>query len=285
MPGCNSAPRPVHIVRALHRPQNPAPTPADGASVGAMDAAGRWAQLQEGRGIPAEILARAPANPWHHTPEFFTAPAEPADTPSRAAGLAMLDTPGTVIDVGCGAGAAGFALAGPVTHLTGVDLQQDMLDAFAQAAVERGIPHRTVRGRWPEVDAGRADVVVSHHVLHNVVDLPPFLTALTAAARRGVVVEMLAEHPMAWLDPLWVRFHDLHRPPPATDQDALAVLGELGVDPEVRRWERPDPPRQDVGWITRRLCLPPEREPEVAAALDGVARPRTAVTLTWPAAR
>ena len=47
--------------------------------------------------------------------------------------------------------------------------------------------------------------MVCHHVLHNVVDLPPFLAALHAAVRDGaggVVVEMLPEHPMAWLDPL-----------------------------------------------------------------------------------
>ena len=65
-------------------------------------------------------------------------------------------------------------------------------------------------------------------MLHNVVDLPPFLRALTAAARRGVVVEMLAQHPMAWLDPLWMRFHGLRRPPSATADDAVGVLRELG---------------------------------------------------------
>ena len=76
-----------------------------------------------------------------------------------------------------------------------------MLAVFAADAAARGVPHRTVAGRWPDVapDAGTADVVVSRHVLHNVVDLPAFLAALTAAVRvarpaGGVVVEMLAEH-------------------------------------------------------------------------------------------
>jgi hypothetical protein len=142
-----------------------------------------------------------------------------------------------------------------------------------------------VLGRWPDcaAEAGTADVVVSHHVLHNVVDLPPFVLALTAAARRGVVVEMLGQHPMAWLDPLWERFHDLHRPRPATTDDAVAVLRELGIDPTVTRWERTAPPRQDPVWVARRLCLPADRVPEVAAALDELVRPRIAATLTWPA--
>jgi hypothetical protein len=165
----------------------------------------------------------------------------------------------------------------------GVDRQQDMLDVFTATAEARAVAARAVRGVWPAVaaEAGRADVVVSHHVLHNVVDLPPFLRALTAAARRGVVVEMFGEHPMAWLDPLWERFHELRRPVPATTDDAVAVLRELGVEPDVTRWERTNPPRQDPVWVTRRLCLPPERVPEVAAELDDLIRPRTVATLVW----
>jgi SAM-dependent methyltransferase len=245
-------------------------------------AATRWAELQEGRGIPPEILARASADPWHHEVAFFVAPPEPVDTPSRLAAQALLPDGGTVLDVGCGGGAASLALADRAGHLTGVDQQQDMLDAFAAAARARGVPHRTVLGRWPGADAGTADVVVCHHVLHNVVDLVPFLEALTAAAHDGVVVEMMAEHPMAWLDPLWVRFHGLHRPPPATTDDAVAVLRELGVEPVVRRWERTEPlVRHDPAWVTRRLCLPEDAVPQVAAALEDLQRPRLAATLSW----
>lgn len=248
-------------------------------------AAARWAELQEGRGIPPEILARAPASPWTHDPRDFAAPPVPADTPSRRAALHLLGDGGTVLDVGCGGGDASLALAGTVTHVTATDLQPDMLDVFAADATARGIAHRTVPGRWPDVApaAGVADVVVSHLVLHNVVELPPFLDALTAAARRGVVVEMLDEHPMAWLDALWVRFHGLRRPPPATADDAVAVLVELGIAPQVTRWERESPPTQDAAWVTRRLCLPTARAGEVAAELAALPpRPRQAATLTWP---
>ncbi len=246
-------------------------------------AAQRWAELQGGRGIPPEILALAEADPWHHDATYFVPPDVPVDTPSRAAGLAMLDTPGSVLDVGCGGGDAAFALVERTTHVTGADRQQDMLDVFAATARARGVAFRAVLGSWPDAapEAGPADVVVSHHVLHNVVDLPPFLLALTAAAQRGVVVEMLGQHPMAWLDPLWQRFHGLHRPPPATTDDAVAVLRELGVEPSVTRWERRSPPRQDPVWVTRRLCLPSGRVPEVDAALDELVRPRIAATLTW----
>ena len=246
-------------------------------------AARRWAELQSGRGIPPEIVAAAPADPWTHEPGDFAAPDVAADTPSRDAATELLGDGGEVLDVGCGGGAAVFALD-RITAVTGVDRQRDMLDLFADAATARGVAYRTVLGGWPEVAdaAGRADVVLCHHVLHNVVDLPPFLVALTAAARRGVVVEMFAEHPLAWLDPLWLRFHDLPRPPSATVDVAAAVLGELGVRPDVVRWERATLARQDAAWVTRRLCLPQERTEDVRAALAELPpRPRTVATLSW----
>jgi SAM-dependent methyltransferase len=252
------------------------------------EAARRWAELQSGRGIPPEILAAAPDDPWTHDPADFTAPETPADTPSRDAGLALLYDGGTVLDVGCGGGDATFALVGPLRSATGVDQQQDMLDLFAAGAAARGIGAATVLGTWPDVAAEvtgqgpAADVVVSHHVLHNVVDLPPFLSALTRAAARGVVVEMLPQHPMAWLDPLWERFHGLHRPPSATDADAVAVLAELGIAPDVRLFTRARRHPHDPAWVTRRLCLPADRTPEVEAAMAEVPlREPTAVTLTW----
>jgi SAM-dependent methyltransferase len=246
-------------------------------------AARRWAALQSGRGVPPEILAAAPADPWAHDPRDFTAPGVAADTPSRRAAAELLGDGGTVLDVGCGGGAAVFGLD-RVTAAVGVDRQPDMLESFAAAARARGVPYRTVPGSWPDVaaEAGRSDLVVCHHVLHNVVDLPPFLAALTAAAGTGVVVEMFAEHPLAWLDPLWLRFHGLHRPPPATADDAVSVLVELGVRPAVVRWERVEVGRSDAAWVTRRLCLPASREAEVATALAELpARPREVATLAW----
>jgi SAM-dependent methyltransferase len=249
-----------------------------------IGAAQRWRELQQGRGIPPQILAKAEVNPWTHDPRDFSAPGRPLDTPSRVSALGLLGDAGTVADIGCGGGAAAFALVGPMTHATGVDHQADMLEAFAAGAAAREVPCTTVLGRWPDVadSAGVADVVVCHHVLHNVVDLPPFLRALSAAARTGVVVEMYDEHPMAWLDPLWKHFHGLHRPPPARTEDAVAVLAEMGIVPDVARWERETPPRRDAEWVTRRLCLPADRIGEVANALAGLPqRPRNVATLTW----
>ncbi len=251
-------------------------------------AAARWRELLQSRAIPAEILAAAPQDPHRHVPARFVPPATPEDTPSRRAALQLLGPGGaTVLDVGCGAGAAGLALVPRVSHLTGVDPADDMLRAFEWACTERGLAHRSVPGPWPQVaaEAGAADVVVSHHVGYNTPDLGPFLAALGAAARRGVVVELHAVHPGAWLDPLWAQFHGLHRPPPATADDVLAVLAEIGVYPEVQRWTRPAQPRNPEAEVTfslRRLCLPAQRRDEVAEAVAKLGpRHRDLVTISW----
>jgi SAM-dependent methyltransferase len=246
--------------------------------------------MQQARGLPPEILAKAPASPWKHDPRHFRAPEVPADTPSRDAALALLGEPATsrrpvtVLDVGCGGGSASLAVADHADQLVGVDHNPGMLEVFSADCTARGIEHRAVLGEWPSVadEAGIADVVVCHHVGYNTVEFPPFLVALTAAARRGVVMELTARHPMAWLDPLWVKFHDLHRAAPATADDAVEVLEELGITPRVTRWERAARLPEDPEWVTQRLCLPPERVGEVAEALAELPpRTRSTVTLSW----
>lgn len=251
-------------------------------------AAQRWRELLEARAIPEEIKAGAPRNPHAHDPTRFLPPATPQDTPSRRTALALLgDDGGTVLDVGCGGGAAGLALVPHVTHLTGTDHAADMLRVFERACAERDVAHRSVLGAWPDTaaEAGTADVVVSNHVGYNTVELGPFLAALGAAARRGVVVELHAEHPGAWLDPLWEKFHGLRRPAAATAEDVLAVLAEIGIHPEVQRWSRPAQPRNpdaEVDFSLRRLCLPEQRRAEVADAVRSLGpRHRDLVTISW----
>jgi SAM-dependent methyltransferase len=248
----------------------------------------RWRELLQARAIPTEIRAAAPEDPSRHDPARFVPPAVPDDTPSRRAALQLLGPGGgTVLDVGCGAGAAGLALAPAVSHLTGVDHAEDMLRAFERACTGRAIAHRSVLGAWPDVapQAGTADVVVCHHVGYNTLELGPFLSALGAAAHRGVVVELHSVHPGAWLDPLWLHFYGLHRPPPPTADDALAVFAEIGTHPQVHRWSRarrPRDPEEEVNFSLRRLCLPAERRNEVAKAVEGLGpRHRDLLTISW----
>ena len=256
------------------------------------DAERRWAAELAAWAIPEEILSQAPADPWRLTPGVLgvAGPEEPPpDTPSRRRALEALPAGGTVLDVGVGTGAASLHLAPPSGLVVGLDESAEMLSVFAAAAGERGVEHREVQGRWPDV-AGEvpvADVVVCHHVFYNVPDLASFALALTAHARRRVVVEITERHPVIPTNPLWKEFWNLDRPEGPSADDALAVLVEAGLSPEVERDERSGLPRfsdpERVAFQTRRLCLPPERQPEVEAAVARLDQPstRSMVTVWW----
>jgi hypothetical protein len=180
-----------------------------------------------------------------------------------------------------------------------VDESSAMVEAFLAAAAGAGLRAEGVQGRWPEVAVrvGPADVVVCHHVLYNVADLAPFAAALTDHARRRVVVELTDRHPLVGLAPLWRRFHGLERPSGPTAGDAAAALRALGLDLRRQDWDSDDRLGFDrfeelVAFTRRRLCLPTDRDAEVAEALleagthevGGVwvgAGPRRVSTLSW----
>ncbi|HET6815996.1 MAG TPA: class I SAM-dependent methyltransferase [Mycobacteriales bacterium] len=252
-----------------------------------MTALDRWRTELASWAIPDAILAKAPEPPWGFPVELFRADVDQHDSPSRDVALEALPVGGSVIDVGCGGGAASFALVPPAAHVVGVDSTPDMLTEYAAEAERRGVEHQEVGGTWPEVaaKAGAADVVVCHHVFYNVADLPPFVEALVTAARRRVVVELTASHPLTATAPLWRHFHGIERPDGPTADLALEVLREMGIAPQSKTWSRPprDVPRDAyVRLNRRRLCLPVEAEPEVDSVMgEPSASWRDVVTIWW----
>ncbi len=149
-----------------------------------------------------------------------------------------------------------------------------MLGLLADRAAAAGLPARCVLGTWPDVAAEVpvADVVTCHHVTYNVPELLPFLSEMTSHARRLVVVEMTALHPLTSLNELWLKFHGLTRPQRPTAEDVLAILTAAGVEFGSVAWPRPGgsdyPSMAELTDVTRRrLCLAPERAGDVAAAL------------------
>jgi SAM-dependent methyltransferase len=238
----------------------------------------RWREDLAGWAIPEGITSGVSESPWVLPRQVF---ARRSDRQSRApAGPSYeraweaLDPPGTVLDVGAGAGAACLPLAPRTTALTAVDADAIMLGLLTERAEEIGLDFRTVAGRWPDVapQVPPADVVTCCHVLYNVGDIEPFLMALTCHARRRVVVEVTAAHPLASLNPLWWRFHGLRRPTGPTVTDLLRIVDAAGLSARHTEWSHPA--RADyesfaelVDVTRRRLCLPPERASEVEAAL------------------
>lgn len=253
--------------------------------------------------IPEEITAAVAESPWALPRQVFTRRADrmraaPAG-PSFQRAWAALDPPGSVLDVGSGAGAACLPLLPRTTHLTAVDTDADMLQRLSERVASSPVAVAAVLGSWPDVaaQAGPADVVTCHHVVYNVPGVQPFVAALTASARRVVVMEITMEHPLVSLNALWLRFHGLRRPVSPTAGDLVRILEAMGLRPGRRRWRRPG--GRDYGSFgelvdvtRRRLCLPPERAGEVAVALTDLgvdpARPvdlgssgREVVTIWW----
>ena len=182
--------------------------------------ADRWQADLAAWAIPEHITASVSESPWVLPRQVFARRAdrlagEPSG-PSYEREWAALDPPGSVLDVGAGAGAACLPLLRRATAVTAVDTDPGMLELLSRRATAMGIAASQVLGRWPEVAAATqpADVVTCHHVLYNAPEPVPFVAELTSHARRRVVVETTAQHPLTTLNPFWLKFHGLGGRPP-----------------------------------------------------------------------
>jgi SAM-dependent methyltransferase len=250
-----------------------------------------WRDELAGWAIPEEITSAVAQSPWVLPRQVFARRADrlaaAPEGPSWRRAWGALDPPGSVLDVGAGVGAACIPLLGRTTALTAVDTDPEMLGLLAQRAGALSGKVALVTGNWPAVapEAAPADLVTCFNVVYNAPDILPFLAALTASARRLVVVEMTAEHPLVSMNDLWLRFHGLRRPSGPTAGDLLQILAAMGVSAGHERWQRPGGAdyasfAELAAVTTRRLCLPPDRADEVAAALlDGGADPDQPVDL------
>ncbi|HEY5985440.1 MAG TPA: class I SAM-dependent methyltransferase [Streptosporangiaceae bacterium] len=237
-----------------------------------------WRDDLAGWAIPERITRTVADSPWVLPRQVFARRsdrlARSPGGPSYERAREALDKAGTVLDVGSGAGAASLPLAPHTTALTAVDTDAEMLKLLAERASTIGLDLSTVAGRWPDVaaDIAPAAVVTCHHVLYNAGDIGPFLEALTCHARRRVVAEITAAHPLASLNPLWLRFHGLVRPTRPTAADLLEIVATMGLAARHTEWSRPAEAdyasfAELVDVTRRRLCLPPERASEVGTAL------------------
>ena len=88
-----------------------------------------------------------------------------------------------------------------------------------------------------------------------------------------VVMELTLEHPQSRLNALWLHFHGVVRPQGPHADDAAEVVREAGFAPMTETWTQPRGGgfgrKEDlVAWTRRQLCLPADRDPEVAELLE-----------------
>jgi SAM-dependent methyltransferase len=251
---------------------------ADDGEPSAPGLLARWRADLAAWAIPEHITAAVSESPWVLPRQVFARRADRLTAtpggPSYERERAALEPAGTVLDVGSGAGAACLPLLPRCTGLVAVDTDAEMLALFDERASRAGVATTLVHGQWPDAarEAGVADLVCCHHVTYNAAEIEPFLRALTAAARRTVVLEMTATHPLTSLNDLWLRFHGLVRPEGPTAADLLAILAALGIEAGHVRWSRPGgadyTSLAELADVTRRrLCLPAGRAQDVAGAL------------------
>ena len=275
-------------------------TPADATPTPATEPGIRWKEQLAMWAIPDRILARAEVPPWSHDPAAFAVDDTLSDGPIHELAREMLPVEGgSVLDVGCGGGRSSIPLVPRAASITAIDESPAMLERFAQAAREVGVHHTEILGRFPDVvhaaemsgqPLSPSDVVVCHHVLFNVAELEPFVVALTAMARLGVVVVIPRRHPLTPWNPAWKHFWNIDRPTGPTSDDAVAVVRALGFDPEVFINEKPalsrraEDPRLLAASALRRLCLPAERSAEVERWLaeNPPEFMREVVVIRWP---
>lgn len=240
----------------------------------------RWRSALAEWAIPPEILAAAPEPPWQLGTRQFAARADvarraAATTPSQRRALEALPEHGTVLDVGCGAGAASLPLLERASRLIAVDGDPHMLDEL-RSRVRDGIDLNTVEGAWPGVSGAvdQADVAVCHHVAYNIADLDIAVQRMSEKARARVVLELTAVHPRTTQSFLWPIFHGIGRPAGPTAAEAVDVIRSCGFDAHSEEWEprhlllTSDELSDLVAAARRYLCLGADRDPEIARAIE-----------------
>jgi SAM-dependent methyltransferase len=267
------------------------------------------ARIEEMERLQGGPGSMGPAFWDRRAPRFVKGPMASTDGDPLMPRLRRAVRPGSVLlDVGSGPGRFSLALAPRAGEVVAVDPSRRMLQILRRRAREAGVTNvRTVVGRWEEVgpaaaDIG-ADVALCAHVLPLIADPAPFLRKLDAAARRRVIVYLGAFAADAIADPFWRYFHGAPRRTAPSYLDAMAVMEEVGIRPEVEVVEVPVRARyatieEAVDSYRESLALPNTAavRRELAGLLgpwlqrrDGVLRPplrtQPAAIISWAPAR
>lgn len=167
-------------------------------------------------------------------------PAPTARVNPLLAEITALLTPGTALDLGCGAGGDALWLAGRGWRVTAVDISANAVRRLADNARSLDLGERVSAHRVDlaeEFPAGLFDLVSAQY-LHTPFALPRARVLRTAAhalhlGGRLVVVDHGSTAPWSWnQDP------DIHYPTPEE------VFTELALDPARWHVERADMPRR-----------------------------------------
>jgi len=149
--------------------------------------------------------------------------------------VARMDLAGcrSLLDVGCGAGAIGLAVADRVDQVIGLDYSAGMLEAMMELAAERGFNHvRPIRASWDDDwrDVPVCDVAVASRST-AVMDLEAALKKLDAhAGKRAYLTSKVGGY---FIDPDIAAVIDRKLDPVPDYIYAVNILYQMGRQPRV----------------------------------------------------
>lgn len=183
-----------------------------------------------------------------------------------------------VLDVGAGTGRFALAFA-PLAHLvTAVEPNETMLGYLRRDATAQHIENIAyVQSSWEDAPADlRADVVICSHVLYPIWDIQPFLTKLHNAAQQVCYIYMRVVQLDTLTAHLWQHFHGDKRCLMPSYINALDVLDEMGLYPDVEIVSLPPSMRfpsldDAIAELTELLILPDDQQTqqELRSLVDG----------------
>ena len=199
----------------------------------------RWRRIVEERRRQTDAayarLGRTTADYWARRAGRFAAfSRETRPDPFLEKVLGYVDGRSTVLDVGAGAGRHSVPLARVVRRVLAVEPSLAMASRLREWAQEEGLGNiEVIEGAWPDVNAPTCDVVICSHVLYPVAEIEPFLRKLHDSARRYCFLWLHGEQIALESLGLWERFHGESRARQPTFRDALPVLWQIGLRPNL----------------------------------------------------
>ncbi len=265
----------------------------------------QWRRRLQEWALPDRLLDVVSTSPYGWSPQFWDRREQAArehdeETFTSTVVRSLLPGGGSFLDVGAGTGRASVPLVTEGYRLTAVEKNPELAASLAEHAAQRHGAVELVEGIWPDVGGTIQvhDVAMCAHVVYDVQEIEPFLSALTALARVGVVVELSPKHPRSNLAPYFKALHRLERPDGPTYQDFVDVVEQVcGLRPRVEVWSRPgqiwfESWDEILDDYAQRLLLPGDRREELRELLAPEveedhgrfyvgSRERTMVTVWW----
>ena len=195
--------------------------------------------VEEERAQSAQISARAaggPAQRWSAgRAEAFRADPRRAGDHDVELVSGFVGSEKALLDVGAGAGRIALPLALRCPQVTAVEAAPSMAAILKEEAAKAEISNVTlIEGRWQDVEAPPADVVLCWNVLNYVEDIDVFMKKVDAHARERVLVVLHEVSPMAQIYPFWRRVHGSEPARSPGLAELLAVLWELDIHPDLQ---------------------------------------------------